>query len=308
MKTRILLDTDANNEVDDQQAIAYLLLSGESFLIEGITVNRTDNGGDIEAQAEEAERIVKLCGLYPSLKITRGASGCFKEISEDVMQESFDGIDAVNLIIKRASRPEKQKLVLLAIGKLTNVALALKKKPTIADKLKIVWLGSNYPDPGEYNLINDQESVNYVLDTKVDLEIAVVRYFSKSGTGAVRVTPEALEKNIAGKGPWIEDGVIGRHGGIFHYFGDYSINLLNNTHLYGEPPSRALYDMAAAAIIKNSKWSSEVTIPAPILKDGNWLNRPNNQRTITIKDNFDKQNIVKDFYKTINQFVHAEVL
>ena len=308
MKTRILLDTDANNEVDDQQAIAYLLLSGESFLIEGITVNRTDNGGDIEAQAEEAERIVKLCGLYPSLKVTRGASGCFKEISEDVMQESFDGIDAVNLIIKRASRPEKQKLVLLAIGKLTNVALALKKKPTIADKLKIVWLGSNYPDPGEYNLINDQESVNYVLDTKVDLEIAVVRYFSKSGTGAVRVTPEALEKNIAGKGPWIEDGVIGRHGGIFHYFGDYSINLLNNTHLYGEPPSRALYDMAAAAIIKNSKWSSEVTIPAPILDDGNWLNRPNNQRTITIKDNFDKQNIVKDFYKTINQFALAEVL
>ena len=308
MKTRILLDTDANNEVDDQQAIAYLLLSGESFLIEGITVNRTDNGGDIEAQAEEAERIVKLCGLYPSLKVTRGASGCFKEISEDVMQESFDGIDAVNLIIKRASRPEKQKLVLLAIGKLTNVALALKKKPTIADKLKIVWLGSNYPDPGEYNLINDQESVNYVLDTKVDLEIAVVRYFSKSGTGAVRVTPEALEKNIAGKGPWIEDGVIGRHGGIFHYFGDYSINLLNNTHLYGEPPSRALYDMAAAAIIKNSKWSSEVTIPAPILEDGNWLNRPNNQRTITIKDNFDKQNIVKDFYKTINQFALAEVL
>ena len=308
MKTRILLDTDANNEIDDQQAIAYLLLSGESFLIEGITVNRTDNGGDIEAQAEEAERIVKLCGLYPSLKVTRGASGCFKEISEDVMQESFDGIDAVNLIIKRASRPEKQKLVLLAIGKLTNVALALKKKPTIADKLKIVWLGSNYPDPGEYNLINDQESVNYVLDTKVDLEIAVVRYFSKSGTGAVRVTPEALEKNIAGKGPWIEDGVVGRHGGIFHYFGDYSINLLNNTHLYGEPPSRALYDMAAAAIIKNSKWSSEVTIPAPILEDGKWLNRPNNQRTITIKDNFDKQNIVKDFYKTINQFVHAEVL
>ena len=224
------------------------------------------------------------------------------------MQESFDGIDAVNLIIKRASRPEKQKLVLLAIGKLTNVALALKKNPAIADKLKIVWLGSNHPDPGEYNLINDQESVNYVLDTKVDLEIAVVRYFSKSGTGAVRVTPEALEKNIAGKGPWIEDGVIGRHGGIFHYFGDYSINLLNNTHLYGEPPSRALYDMAAAAIIKNSKWSSEVTIPAPRLDDGNWLNRPNNQRTITIKDNFDKQNIVKDFYKTINQFVHAEVL
>tara|TARA_E500000178_G_scaffold335958_1_gene373417 strand:+ start:885 stop:1811 length:927 start_codon:yes stop_codon:yes gene_type:complete len=308
VKTRILLDTDANNEIDDQQAIAYLLLSGESFLVEGITVNCTDNGGDIEAQAEEAERIVKFCGLHNQLKVTRGASGSFEKISKDVFQEHFDGIDAVNLIIDRASRPEKQKLVLLAIGKLTNVALALKKKPTIAEKLKIVWLGSNYPEPGEYNLINDQESVNFVLDSEVDLEIAVVRYFSKSGTGAVRVTPEALKKNIAGKGPWIKDGVVGRHGGVFHYFGDYSINLLNNTHLYGDPPSRALYDMAAAAIVKNSRWSSEITIPAPMLNNGNWLKRPDNKRMITIKENFNEEAIVKDFYSTINQFIPAKIL
>ena len=31
-KVRILLDTDANNEIDDQHAIAYLLLSGDSFI------------------------------------------------------------------------------------------------------------------------------------------------------------------------------------------------------------------------------------------------------------------------------------
>ena len=39
-KTRVLLDTDANNEIDDQHAIAYLLLSGDAFVVEGITVNR----------------------------------------------------------------------------------------------------------------------------------------------------------------------------------------------------------------------------------------------------------------------------
>ena len=50
-RIRVLLDTDANNEIDDQHAIAYLLLSGASFFVEGLTVNRTDNGGDIEAQA-----------------------------------------------------------------------------------------------------------------------------------------------------------------------------------------------------------------------------------------------------------------
>ena len=56
---RVLLDTDANNEIDDQHAIAYMLLSGDAFVVEGLTVNRTDNGGDIEEQAKEAERVVR---------------------------------------------------------------------------------------------------------------------------------------------------------------------------------------------------------------------------------------------------------
>ncbi|MEY3896633.1 MAG: hypothetical protein RLZZ214_2153, partial [Verrucomicrobiota bacterium] len=37
-KIRVILDTDANNELDDQHAIAYLLCSGETFDVEGITV------------------------------------------------------------------------------------------------------------------------------------------------------------------------------------------------------------------------------------------------------------------------------
>ena len=49
-KIRVLLDTDANNEIDDQHAIAYLLLSGDRFILEGITVNRTNNGGDITSK------------------------------------------------------------------------------------------------------------------------------------------------------------------------------------------------------------------------------------------------------------------
>jgi hypothetical protein len=37
----VILDTDANNELDDQHAIAYLLFNGQVFDVEGITVNRT---------------------------------------------------------------------------------------------------------------------------------------------------------------------------------------------------------------------------------------------------------------------------
>ena len=40
-KIRVILDTDANNELDDQHAIAYMLFNSQVFNIEGITINKT---------------------------------------------------------------------------------------------------------------------------------------------------------------------------------------------------------------------------------------------------------------------------
>ena len=58
-KIRILLDTDANNELDDQHAIAYMLFNGDKFDVEGITVNATSGGGEIEfADREEIGAIL----------------------------------------------------------------------------------------------------------------------------------------------------------------------------------------------------------------------------------------------------------
>ena len=307
-KVRILLDTDANNEIDDQHAIAYMLLSGDVFLVEGLTVNRTNNGGDIEAQALEAERVVGLCNMHPALRVTRGASSSFGEIVSRIDKPRFDGSDAVNLIIQRAEAYDGQKLVLLAIGKLTNVALALKKRPDIVDKVKLVWLGSNYPKPGEYNLEADPESLNFVLDRAVEFELAVVRYGAQSGTSAVRVTLEDLAVKLRGQGPTTRSPITGRHGGNFTHFGDYSINLLSNVDLYYDPPSRALYDMAATAILKNPDWAEARTIPAPTLENGIWRERPDNSRKVVIRENFNHKMIVDDFYRTICNYQLAEIV
>lgn len=303
-----MLDTDANNEIDDQQAIAYMLLSGDAFIVEGLTVNRTNNGGDIEEQAREAERVVKLCALHPQLPVIRGASGSFEEIAQHLKESDFDGFDAVDLIIRRAHAESTQNLVVLAIGKLTNVALALEKDPSITNKIKVVWLGSNYPDPGEYNLDADPASVNSVLETEVEFEMAVVRYGAPSGTSAVRVTPDDLVKNIAGKGPRVAAPVTGRNGGTFTNFGDYSINLLEHIDLYGDPPSRSLYDMAAVAIVKNPAWAEARSIAAPILENSVWRERDDNSRSIIIQENFSKDMIIKDFFKTISEYKLADLV
>jgi purine nucleosidase len=303
--TRVLLDSDANNELDDQHAIAYLLFSGDAFDVEGITVNRTRGGGDVELQALEAERIVTLAGLRRVFPVIRGANGSFAEIAPHIREKRFDGHAAVDAIIEQAKASTSQPLVLLPVGKLTNVALALLKDPSIASKVRIVWLGSNYPEPGEYNQENDEGALQYVLDTDVPFEIALVRYGTPSGTDHVRATREEIHQRMPGKGPRIRVPITGRHGGKFATFGDYSVNLFDHIELSGTPPSRALYDMAAVAIVKNPAWAHARKIPAPKLENGKWAERPGNARTITIWENFDREAILKDFFATMDRPVLA---
>ena len=301
---RVVLDTDANNELDDQHAIAYMLFSGDVFDVEAITVNRTRGGGDVEMQAAEAERITTLAGLRRVFPVFRGANGSFAEIAPHVGEPSFDGAAAVNEIIKQA-KASGAPLTLVPVGKLTNVALALKKDPSIASKVRVVWLGSNYPEPGEYNQENDEGALQYVLDTNVPFEIALVRYGTPSGTDHVRVTRDEIHARMPGKGPRVRVPITGRHGGKFSTFGDYSVNLFDHIELSGTPPSRALYDMAAVAIVKNPAWAKSRKIPAPKLENGKWVERPDNTRTITLWESFDRDAILNDFYATMDRPVLA---
>ena len=303
--TRVLLDSDANNELDDQHAIAYLLFSGDVFDVEGITVNRTRGGGDVEQQAEEAERITMLAGLRRVFPVIRGANGSFAEIAPHIREKRFDGWAAVDAIIAQAKASTRQPLVVIPVGKLTNVALALLKDPSIASKVRIVWLGSNYPEPGEYNQENDEGALQYLLDTDVPFEIALVAYGTPLGTDRVRVTREEIRQRMPGKGPRVRTLVPGRHGGKFSTFGDYSVNLFDHIELSGNPPSRALFDMAAVAIVKNPAWAKPRKIPAPKLVDGKWVERPDNKRTITLWEHFDRDAIMNDFYATMDRPVLA---
>lgn len=145
--------------------------------------------------------------------------------------------------------------IIVAVGKLTNIALALKKDPSFADRTKIVWLGSNYPEPGEYNQVNDTVSMNYVLNSRIPFEMVTVRYGKPSGTDAVAITQEEINQKMPGLGPKARTPIRGRHGGEFETFGDYSISLFEHifdeAHIGANPKkSRPLFDMVALAILK----------------------------------------------------------
>jgi inosine-uridine nucleoside N-ribohydrolase len=308
-KIPVIFDTDANNEVDDQHALAYLLFSGDHFNVEGVTVNATSapsgysEESDVSDHYEEAKRVMQLCGdFYGKIPLKTGADGSFEEIKNHIGEPEFDGHEAVDFIIEQAMKKRNQKLVLLPVGKLTNIALALMKEPAIAENVRIVWLGSNYPEPGEHNQDWDIASMNYILDVDVPFEIVTVRGGKPSGTAAVMVSRDQILHRMPGEGPTIKTPVTGRHGGEFTTFGDYSVNLFEQYGMWGDPPGRALFDMAAVAVVKNPDWAETREIPAPIYMNGKWVERPNNPRKITLWEWFDIYGIVNDFFVTMNDY------
>lgn len=297
-KTTVIFDTDANNELDDQHALAYLLFNQDHFMIKGVTVNATRSGGNIDKQYEEAERIMKLCEA-DSIPLLKGANGSFTAILPTIDSSAFDGKPAVDFIVNTASQSRSDKLVLIAVGKLTNVALAVAKDSSIIPLIRLVWLGSNYPEPGEYNQDNDTTAMNYLLNTPIDFEMVTVRYGTPSGTDAVKITQEEVNKKMPGLGPKIKTPVTGRHGGSFVCFGDYSVDLFKHIDYHGTPPSRALFDMAAVAIVKNPSWAQHQEIAAPLLVNNQWVERPSNPRKILIWENFDTPAILSDLFNSM---------
>ncbi len=293
-KIRVIFDTDANNELDDQHALAYLLFNQDRFQVAGVTVNATRSGGGIDQQYQEAERILQLCGAS-SIPLLKGADASFHDIWPQLDSSVYDGKDAVDFISDRAREEPTKKLTVIAVGKLTTLALAFLKDPGLVSRIRLVWLGSNYPEPGEYNLNNDTAALNFILNIPVEFEIVTVRYGKASGTDAVKITQKEINEFMPGKGPKINTPVTGRHGGTYNCFGDYSVNLFEHIDYHSDPPSRALFDMAAVAIVRDSTWAGKLEIPAPLLVNNQWVERPDNPRKITIWENFNKDAILEDF-------------
>ncbi|SEL33880.1 nucleoside hydrolase [Parapedobacter koreensis] len=302
-RTGIILDTDANNELDDQHALAYLLLNTQAFNVLGVTVNATHGGGAIERHYDEAYRVLQLCGAEQQTPLLKGANADFVSILPMIGKDSYDGKEAVEFIINKAKQATTaDKLTIIAVGKLTNIALALKSDPAVASNMRVVWLGGNYPQEGEYNLKADTAALNYVLKNTVEFEMVTVRYGKDSGSDAVRIKQATIQSEMPGKGPTVPFDVIGRHGGKFRTFGDYSVSLFEHISYKDKQRTRALFDVVPLAIVKNPTWGKSRLIPSPLYIDGQWVEQAHSNRYITLWEHFDGEAIVQDF---LSCFQHA---
>lgn len=296
-KIRIIVDTDANNELDDQHAMAYALFNSDVFDVVGVTVNNTPRGDGIQGQYDEAKRILQLCSAWGKVPLLKGADRNFEDIRPQLSSPAYDGAEAVEFIVEHALASGDDRLVLIPIGKLTNIALALERNPSIANNIRIVWLGSNYPDSGEYNLAADPASVNYVIQSAAPFEMVTVRYFQSTGSGAVQTTGDEIKSRMPGQGPRVAP-VTGRRGGSFTTFGDYSISLFNEVN----HTRRSLFDVVAVAVVKNASWGQLRFIEAPKLNGIEWAPGDMDGREIGIWENFNAEAILTDLFDAVENY------
>ncbi len=201
-KIRLIIDTDAKAEADDQFAIVHALMTPK-FLVKGIVAAHFDNKftgenpykDTMERSYKEAERLVELMDRKGQVPVFRGAE---KSLENAETPQIGEGID---FIIEEALREDTHPLFVAVQGTLTNVASALLKNPSIADRLTIVWIGgAPYKDGGgrEFNLTVDMQAVNVVFSSKVRLWQIPLNAYS-----AIRVGFAELYLKVR---PWGEIG------------------------------------------------------------------------------------------------------
>lgn len=161
---RVLIDTDAKNEADDQFAIVQALLSpkleNKGFIAAHFGTRLPDS---MERSYAELEKIFDLMGFEKEGMIFRGAE---RAIQDKAVPQVSEG---ARKIVEEAMKNDARPLYILFLGPLTDMASALLMEPRIAQRCTVIWIGGGrYPSGGiEFNLGNDIEAANVVFSSKV---------------------------------------------------------------------------------------------------------------------------------------------
>jgi len=247
---KMILDTDAYNEIDDQYAIAYSMLSSERVKLLSINAapflnSRSTSAADgMEKSYNEIFNIRSLVDKKSVIPVYRGSLEFMKD--KKVPIES----DACENIIKTVNESEDFVYV-VAIGAITNVASAIVKCPDICKKMCVVWLGGHalhHPDTKEFNLKQDVKAAQIVFDSGVPLLVVpcvgVCTEF--------RTTVPELEYYLRGKNELC----------------DYLVDITAAYNRHGVPAwSKVIWDVTAVAALILPSSLDMVVIPRPYLTD-----------------------------------------
>ena len=211
MPTRLILDTDIGTDVDDCLALALLLGSPE-IALEGVTCVY----GDVSLRARMVRKLLNMRGVT-GVPVLRGASEPLLGLrpiywaghegvgllDDDDTTDAGEG-DAVGYLV-RTILDNPGAIHLLAIGPLTNVALALKRDPRFGRDLGgLTIMGGALRGPQslgvpyvEHNIRCDPEAAHVVFSAGLDPAVVPLDV-----TTLVRITSDGAARIRAGGTPF----------------------------------------------------------------------------------------------------------
>ena len=155
-KMRVIIDTDAKNEIDDQWAIMLALLSSDRFEIEGFIASNFDNnhGGPagIEKSYEEIELLLKKSGFEDKYPVYKGSH----PMRYKYEPSASEGVDFI--VQKAMESSASDPIWVIALGSATNLASAYLTNPEITDRVVFFWHGrTKWPEKcWNFNVFGDR--------------------------------------------------------------------------------------------------------------------------------------------------------
>lgn len=178
-KVRVIIDTDAGCECDDQYAIIHTLMTAKAQVCGIIAEQYGVAAGN--TMIESYKEVINLCqmGGFDTVMVYKGAEEAMAN-ENDMKQAS--GID---FLIDEAMAEDQRPLFVLCQGALTNVASALLKCPDICSRIVLVVVGGiNYPYGGyEFNTMNDYHAFNVVMNSDVPVWMVPEEVYSTMHVG-----------------------------------------------------------------------------------------------------------------------------
>ena len=285
-RVRAVLDTDTYNEIDDQYAVAYSLLSPERLSIEAIYAAPFVNNRSPSAAVgmeKSYEEILRLLGFFPDANtstVFRGSSQFFERKGRPVESP------AARDLIEKALQPSDELLYVLTIGCPVNVSSAILMEPAIKEKIVVVWLGGTthyWPSASEFNLRQDVIASQVLFDSGVPL----VQIPTKNVSEHLKTTASELEQFLRGRSR------IGDY--LYGQFLQYQAVRTKGRNR-GFPYSKVIWDISAIAWLNNPEWVPSEIVPSPVLTDDMRWESSAGRHNIRVANNCNRDLVFNDVF------------
>jgi len=276
-KTRIIIDADTGNEVDDLFAIARALIAPEFEVLALNSTQWQNSHWAVDNTLENSHRLnVRILSYLNrgQLPHPRGSHYRLYDWGQDVAQHSAA---AYKIIGEAHKSTNENKLTVVALGALTNVASALLIDPSIAPKLRLYCLGTSYNfDKGfwkktDFNCMMDPHAINVVMDSK-ELELHITPVNIAAGMTMSRDNMNAFKDKDDLRG-FLYDRWM--------------------THMDGGYNGRIIWDLVPFYFLLKPAWIEEIQIETP---------PENTTRKVYVTRSFDADAVRQEFFEALNSY------